>query len=61
MLDAILSEEHDFFAAPPGCSVCLLVNNLGTVPALELYIVARAALKLLQARQVGLQSAPATG
>ena len=55
MLEAILSPRHDFFEAPAGCRCALMVNNLGCTPVMELYVVARAALRWLQQHQVRMQ------
>ena len=52
LLDATLSHQQDFFRAPPGSSVALLVNNMGSMAGLELPIIVRAAVQQLRARQV---------
>lgn len=56
LLEAICSDQHDFFSAPPGSKVAVLVNNMGSMSGLELPIVVRAAVGQLRARQVCLLS-----
>lgn len=48
MLDRMTdSDSSSSIALPPGCSVALIVNNLGGLSIMEMYIVAREAIKQL--------------
>lgn len=48
MLDRMTdSDSSSFFALPSGCSVALIVNNLGGLSIMEMYIAAREAIKQL--------------
>uniref|UniRef100_A0A0P4ZC34 Triokinase/FMN cyclase n=1 Tax=Daphnia magna TaxID=35525 RepID=A0A0P4ZC34_9CRUS len=53
MLDRMTdSDSSSFFALPSGCSVALIVNNLGGLSIMEMYIAAREAIKQLESREV---------
>jgi triose/dihydroxyacetone kinase / FAD-AMP lyase (cyclizing) len=53
----IVNQLVSDLAPAPGASLALLVNNLGATPLMELYIVARAAMRVLHSRGLRVERA----